>query len=653
MKTKKAEHVGIPMDFLACLFLCFITLLVYWQVKDHEFISYDDDTYVTENRHVQKGITLDSIAWSFTTVHGANWHPLTWLSHMLDIQLFGTKAGHHHLANVFFHLANTFLLFLVLRKMTNGLWQSAFVAALFAFHPLHVESVAWVAERKDVLSTFFWFMTIWSYIRYVKSPGVPRYALFIFLYMFGLMAKPMMVTLPFVLFLLDYWPLKRLQAGLSGIKPLVLEKTPLFFLSAASCVITYFAQQKGGAVEPFCVHPFTVRVANALVSYTAYMGKMIWPSHPAILYPYPQGLILWQVAGAGMVLALMSYVVIRGARRHPYLVVGWLWYLGTLVPVIGLIQVGLQSMADRYTYVPLIGLFIIIAWGVPELLSHWRYRNIGLSMMGALVLSILSVITYQQLPYWRNSISLYEQALRVTTGNYMIHTNLGVILAGQGQLDEAVSHYSDALKINPHFAMADYNLGLALLKQDRINDAMGHFSNALVSKPDYADVHNNLGFALSRQGKTDGAVSHFLEALKIEPDHEIAHYNLGNILATQGRIAEAIRHYSKALTASPDYEEALNNLAWIYATHKNPEFRNGEKAVKLAEHVCNISGYSNPSLLDTLAAAYAEAGRFEKACSIAEKAISLSESAGPKKMVGDFRMRLELYRSGHSVKDKK
>ncbi len=380
-------------EILICLFLVLATLTVYWQVGNYEFVNFDDDKYIIENFHVQKGLTRDSVIWAFTATHVSNWHPLTWLSHMLDFQLYGLNPSGHHLTNVFFHLVNTLLLFLVLKLMTGALWRSGLVAALFAVHPLHVESVVWVAERKDVLSTLFWMLTLWAYLGYTKRPGVKRYLVILLAFALGLMAKPMLVTLPFVLLLLDYWPLKRIELGQSAIglpaasqpstianKPgaqafrLLLEKTPMFVLAAVSSVVTFIVQKSGGAVGALETYPFKIRMANALLSYVIYLKKMIWPQNLAVFYPHPgQSLPMWQAAGAGLLLVVVSIAVIRAGRRYPYLPVGWLWYVGTLVPVIGLVQVGDQAMADRYTYVSLIGLFIVVAWGVPDVARSWRY----------------------------------------------------------------------------------------------------------------------------------------------------------------------------------------------------------------------------------------------------------------------------------------
>ena len=562
------------------MFLVLATLTVYWQVGNYEFVNLDDDQYIVENSHVQKGLTSESVTWAFTTNHMANWHPLTWLSHMLDFQLYGLNPKGHHLANVVFHLLNTLLLFLVLQRMTGGLWRSGLVAALFALHPLHVESVAWVAERKDVLSTLFWILTLWAYLGYVKRPGVKRYLLTLVPFALGLMAKPMLVTLPFVMLLLDYWPLERIQLGQSFLghtgqshpsiiakKPrtqvfrLLMEKTPFFALAAVSSVVTFIVQKSGGAVVALEVYPLNIRIANAMLAYVSYIVKMIWPQNLAVFYPHlGQSLPMWQAVLAGLMLAVISVLVIRVGRRYPYLPVGWLWYVGTLVPVIGLVQVGAQAMADRYTYVPLIGLFIMVAWGVPDLVGSWRYAKPALTVAAASLLVALMVCTSFQVKHWKNSLSLFEHALRVTINNSQIHNNLANVLTQKGMLQEAITHYTKALEISPNYADAHTNLGVALAKQGRLEDAIKHYSAALRIKPKSPETHNNLGVALYSQGDVLGAIENYMTAVQLKPDYAEAHNNLGNGLAQQGRLAEAKVHYAKALTIRADYPEAHNNL---------------------------------------------------------------------------------------------
>jgi tetratricopeptide (TPR) repeat protein len=561
-----------------CLALIAANLIVYASVWHHGFVNYDDDDYVTANPVVLRGLTWDGVAWAFTTEQAINWHPLTWLSHMLDVQLYGLDAGAHHLTNLLLHILNTLLLFGLLHRMTGALGRSAFVAGLFAVHPLHVESVAWLAERKDVLSTLFWMLTLWAYVGYVKRPGLRRYCVALLLFTLGLMAKQMLVTLPFVLLLLDFWPLGRLRMGsepaggwafsrdgwATAVR-LVREKLPLLALSIASSIVTFVVHRRGGAVIILSAIPLKLRVENALVSYVVYIEKMLWPARLAVLYPYAQSLPGLWVAGALAVLIGISVAVIWAGPRRPYLAVGWFWYLGTLVPVIGLIQVGNQSMADRYTYIPLIGLFIMVAWGVPDLLARWPLRRIALprfTLPAAAMVVILAcaIAARSQVEYWEDSTTLWTRALAVTTENDIAQNNLGAALADQGNVDEAIMHYSEALRIKPDYADAHNNLGVALDDQGKVDEAIAHYSVALRIRPHYADAHINLGVSLGEQRKIDEAIAQFNEALRIKPDSAKAHNNLGVALASQGKIDEAIDHFTEALRIKPDYADAHKNL---------------------------------------------------------------------------------------------
>jgi Flp pilus assembly protein TadD len=565
---------------LVCLVLILATSAVYWHVTGHDFVNLDDNIYVYENRHVQNGLTLDSMLWAFTTTGIAYWHPMTWLSLMVDHEFYGLNSSGYHLTNLLFHTISTLLLFLVLKRMTGAPWRSAFVAALFALHPLNVESVAWVTERKNVLSTFFWVLTMWGYARYVERPGINRYLLVLLPFGLGLMAKPMLVTLPCVLLLLDYWPLGRFQLGQFGkeaneplptfmnqtsrwLQPsrLVLEKIPFLVLAVVSIYLSSLSVKRlGNAITTEAV-PMSLRVANALVSYVGYIGKMIWPANLAVFYPPPKIVPGWQVAAAGLFLVFVSILVIRAVRLRPYLAVGWLWYLGTLVPVIGLVRAGLWPyMADRFAYVPLMGLFIIIAWGVPEVVARWHYRKIGIATTGAALLSILMVTTWLQVRYWKNGIRLFEHALDVTSNNYVAHYTLGNALDQTGHTDDAIKHYQEALRINPAFVNAHNNLGVALDRQGRTDNAIKHFLIALRIRPDDAEAHNNLGVALDRTGRTDDAIKHYQEALRINPDDAEAHNNLGVALYRTGRTDDAMKHYQEALRINPDDAEAHNNL---------------------------------------------------------------------------------------------
>jgi protein O-mannosyl-transferase len=501
------------------LFLAAATLLAFWQVNHFDFIpQYDDGDYVTKNSHVQNGISIEGIRWALTATHAANWHPLTWISHMLDVQLFGLNPRWHHLTNLLFHITNTLLLFLVFNRMTKALWQSACVAALFALHPLHVESVAWVAERKDVLSTFFWMLTMGAYLYYVEKPGALRYLSVVVFLALGLMAKPMLVTLPFVLLLLDYWPLKRfgqMKAGPDAeqpagpkyywawIRPLLWEKVPLFVLAALSSTVTYIAQER--AMASIEIFPLSVRVSNAFVSYIFYIDKMIWPAGLAVLYPHPFLWPLWLVVGAALPIIAATFWVILKAKMFPYLSLGWLWYVGTLVPVIGLVQVGSQTRADRYTYIPLIGLFIAVAWGVPELMKEWRYRKKVLASLSALILLYFFALTWTQVGYWKNSISLFDYTLRVTNRNSIMHNNRGNAHLERGSYVQAIEDYDRAIEINPIYAAAYHNRGLAYGILGEHSRAIGDFDRAIEIDPKYAMSYYHRGMALGNLGRYEQA----------------------------------------------------------------------------------------------------------------------------------------------------
>jgi tetratricopeptide (TPR) repeat protein len=497
-------------------------LAVYWQVQGHAFVTFDDYQYVVENPHVRHGLTLQGIVWAFTSGYASNWHPLTWLSHMLDCTLYGLNPKGHHFNNLLLHLTNTLLLFWVLRRMTTALWRSAFVAALFALHPLHVESVAWVAERKDLLSTLFWMMTMGAYALYVERPGLGRYLFTLHLFALGLLAKPMLVTFPFVLLLLDYWPLGRRHQS-----PFLLmrEKLPFFALTMISSVITFCVQKSWGAV--IVSIPLKDRIANALVAYVTYIGKMIWPANLACFYPHPlDTLPLWQVGGSLLLLAGISIFAIRARQRRPYLPVGWFWYLGTLVPVIGLVQVGAQAMADRYTYVPLIGLFLVIAWTVADISSKWLSFKRPLHALATIGLCSLAGLSLLQVRHWKDSITLFQHNIRVTTNNHLAHFHLGRNLEHHGDLREALVHFHEALRLRPDFSLGHYAVGNTLSKLGEVNAAIDHLSRALELDPDLTRAHNNLGCLLIRQGNIKAAAHHFTEALRIDPGDRKARRNL-------------------------------------------------------------------------------------------------------------------------------
>ena len=575
-----------------CGLLLLAVLAVFGQTANHEFVNYDDHEYVYENGHVSGGLTGKGIAWAITAFYAANWHPLTWLSHMLDCQLYGLQRpagvrtmllgpGGHHLTNVLLHATTAIFLFLALRRMTSALWPSAWVAAVFAIHPLRVESVAWVSERKDVLSGLFFMSTLWFYARYVELPASwGRYLLVIASFALGLTAKPMLVTLPFVLLLLDYWPLGRfgsangrvgggfarstiMEKGIEkkrwvrqSLHPpymsLIVEKIPLFILAAASCVVTLAAQRD--AMSSFKQLPFFGRLANAAVAYADYLGKAFYPAGLAVLYPYPlDPRPVWEAVAAVAMLLAISTAVLAVRKRFPYLVFGWLWYLGTLVPVIGLVQVGSQAMADRYTYLTQIGLFIAIAWGAMQVAGTWPYRRWGLAAVSAMAVAGLMGCAWQQTGYWRDSETLWAHTLACTSQNVTAHNSLGNALLSRGQVDEAIVHFRNALEIKPDSADAHNSLGNALEHEGQVDEAIAHYRKALEFKPDHADAHNNLGLALAERGQVDEAISHYRKALEIKPEFAEALNNLGNALAGRGQVDQAIapsgRPWKSSLTS--------------------------------------------------------------------------------------------------------
>jgi tetratricopeptide (TPR) repeat protein len=568
-----SNWTGCWLSFAICLFLALAVWVVFGQAVHHEFVNFDDPAYVFENPMVAQGISLNGVEWAFTHIVQYNWHPLTMMSHMLDCQLYGLQAGAHHLTNVLLHTASAILLFLVLRQMTGMLWRSAFVAAVFAIHPLRVESVAWVAERKDVLSGLFFMLTLWAYVRYVRHPfSLGRYLPVVFLFALGLLSKPMLVTLPFVLLLLDYWPLGRFAKFAGGRewlfipRQLLLEKIPLLVLAVAGCVVTLLAQQE--AIRLNDQLPFSARASNALMSYTVYVGQMFYPVRLLPYYPYPRSSVpVWESLLAFVFLAAVSGGVFAWRRKRPSLMVGWFWYLGMLVPVIGLVQVCGQAHADRYTYLPQIGLYVIVAWLAADLCSGWRCHRLMLGGIMAMVIFALTVCSRIQTAYWHDSELLWTYILAHTSENYVAtaHSNLGNALISRGKLTEGIEHCERALQLEPNLTEAHYNLGFALARQGRLVEAIEHYERVLQLKPDLADAHNNLGNALADQGKLAEAIEHYERALQLNPDYADAHNNLGNALADQGKLAEAVEHYERALQLKPDYTEALINLGIVLA----------------------------------------------------------------------------------------
>jgi tetratricopeptide (TPR) repeat protein len=575
------------------ILLVVATCAAFAEVGRSDFVRYDDDLYVSENPRVRAGLRLEGVGWAFSTLEAGNWHPATWLSHMLDVDLFGMDPGAHHRTSLALHAVNGVLLFVLLRWTTGALWRSAFVAALFALHPLHVESVAWIAERKDVLSALFWLLSTLAYARYARDASLPYYALALGLFALGLMAKPMLVTLPLVLLLLDVWPLGRTRLyapkrGFGGrpasVAWLLAEKLPWLGLAALSSLVTLAAQSAGGAVKDLSVHTLGTRAATALVAYVAYAWKALWPSDLAVFYPHPLAWSAWQVAGAAAFLVAVSALALATARRRPWLAVGWLWYLGTLVPVIGLVQIGNQWRADRYSYLPLIGLFIFVSWGAPDLLSRWRHSRRALAVAGAAVVALCGATTVAQVRHWRDTETLFQRALVATRDNYVAHTALASQRAREGQLTLAIDGYRTALRINPDYGVAHYNLAKALVLQSRLDEALEHFRALLELRPDDPQAHFILGYVMQRLGDPAQAAEHLASGLALEPDAVEARTQLGVAQLQLGRNAEAVRSFRRALAVDPDAPQALFYLGAAYgaAGRRTEAAESLERAARLA-----------------------------------------------------------------------
>jgi protein O-mannosyl-transferase len=555
------------------------TLCIYSQIQDHEFTNFDDAIYCCLEVY-EAGITSESVKWAFTTFATGNWFPVTWFSHILDYQLYGLHAKGHHLTSLFLHIANAIILFIVLSSMTGKLWQCGFVAAMFAFHPLNVESVAWAAERKNVLSTLFWLMTMWAYIHYAEKPTIKRYGLVFLFFTLGLMSKSMLVTLPFALLLLDYWPLRRLKFGQergnsdtseksiakrSEVFRLVLEKIPLFLLTTGLSIVTFIAQKSFGNMNYTENLTFSTRLTNAMVSYLEYLGKMIWPSGLSIFYPHPGNtLAVWKGILCGMALVGITIISIRLIRKAPYFPVGWFWYLGTLVPVIGIVQVGGQAMADRYIYIPLIGILIIVAWGVPELISKWHYKEKVLSISVGIIIFTSLITTWRQVSYWEDSITIFKHTIRVADKKNpnlaIIYNNLGIALFAEQKNEEAISHYKMAIKLKPTHTKAHYNLGIILFAEGKNEEAISHYKMAIKLNPNFTNAHYNLGIILFAKGKNEEAISHYKMAIKLNPNFTNAHYNLGIVLVQKGEMKEAVHHFRETVRLRPDLVAARDNL---------------------------------------------------------------------------------------------
>jgi len=622
--------------------------LVYGQAGWFDFVNYDDSGYVSENMYVQTGFTLDGIAWAFTSSYTSNWHPLTWLSLMLDTEIWGTGPGGYHVTNVLLHAINAVLMLLVLKRMTGSLWKSGLVAALFALHPLHVESVAWISERKDVLSGMFWLLTMWAYVVYVDSEKKRWYLLTLCLLVAGLMAKPMLVSLPLVLLLLDYWPLGRYESDRATktslwltARRLTAEKIPLLIVTGGFCVVAFLTQQARGGMMPAYAFTLPERIGNGLLSYAKYAGKMIWPEHLAMMYPHPgkdysvPGAVLAAAAISGI-----SLLVIRVARKRGYLAAGWLWYLITLVPVIGLVQIGTQAMADRYTYIPLTGLFIAIVWASAELSMKWRHGKSILATIAILVIGALSVRTYYQTRHWRDSIALFENALAVTENNYVAHYLIAETLRKQGKMDQAIAHCRESQRIKPYCREAYYELGMCFQQKKEYDKAIEQFDKAVRMQPDYIRAHYRLAMVLGKTKQLERAAVHFARTLELNPDHSAAHYYLGNILLSQGDLNPAEEHLEKALPDNLTNAKLYHNLG--QACLQQGKF---SKAIELAQRACELTEYNNLRVMGTLAEAYGAAGMFTEAIATARKIVEQAQLSGEKQLAREFQSRLVFFQS--------
>jgi len=700
---------------LICAGFIAATFLAYWPVGQNDFLICDDPLYVTFNPYVQHGLTSHGFRWAFTTFTASNWHPLTWLSHMLDCQLWGMNAARHHHTNVLIHAASSAILFLALRRMTASIWPSAFVAGVFALHPLHVESVAWASERKDVLSGFFFVLALYVYSSYARRARARSYFALVLTFALGLLTKPTLVTLPFVLLLLDYWPLRRRRS----MRFLVLEKLPLFVLAIGSSIVTFIAQRQGGSVSGLNTLPVGVRISNALVSYLRYIGKAFWPSDLAALYPFNNGpLTASAVSAAILLLACITFACFRARKTQPFLIVGWLWFLGMLVPAIGLVQVGLQAMADRYMYLPLIGLSIMVAWSAAQIEAIGACRVAGAVGIG--VLTACAVLTWRQVEFWKDGVTLWEHSLAVTPDNPFSRNSLGVELAARHRIDEALDHfrraiaiapdyppayvcmgrtlivlgryneadralrkayelnprepdipldlgdlaaargqhreaaehYRRSLQLNPAQPLVEYNLSMALIKLGDARSAEQHLRQAIWLKPNDPAARYHLATLLIRTGANGEAERQLRESLRLEPEAPQVHYDLGMLLLRAGQTRQAIAELRDATKIDDRFLPAAQNLAWILATHPSEQIRDPIEALRLARHSDELAKHQVAAVLDTLAAAYAANHQFPQAMEYAQTALSLAKSSGKDPLAKEIEQRLTLYHDGKAFLDK-
>jgi tetratricopeptide (TPR) repeat protein len=639
---------GKRQTWLVCLGLALAVLAAYSPLWHCQFVLFDDNDYVASNDMVKQGVSWPGIVWAFSTVHASIWHPLTWISYLVDSQLYGMNPDGYHFTNVLLHLANSILLFLLLWRMTRALWRSALVAALFALHPLHVESVAWISERKDVLSTLFWMLSVGSYVRYVESLKfqISNFKFFyigsVVLFALGLMAKPMLVTLPFILLLLDFWPLQRRATPIAR---LLAEKAPFFILAAASCAVTLLVAQHTSGVKPLAALPLAARLENIPVSYARYIAKTFWPGDLAALYPYECHWAVWKIAGAAVFLVLVTGGVLWRVRARPNYAVGWFWFLVMLAPVIGLVQAGPFSMADRYAYLSNTGLFIMIVWA-ERMKAQWLVVGGGLALAGCLAATSI------QVRYWKDSETLFHHTLAVTKNNSVIESNLGKVLFQKGRMDEALPHLQKAVAVDPNFALAHYNLGNVFLATGHVAEALAQFEIQAALTPGDPLAQYNFGSVLLDQGLAEDAIPHLQKAVQIRPGAADFHYKLGGACRRTGRAAEAISQYEKSLQILPRHVQAASSLAWMLATTPDASLRNGARAVQLALLADQLSGGQDPRIIGVLAAAYAEAGDFPKAAATVRRALQLAGAESNSALAVTLRAQLALYRAGSPFREK-
>jgi tetratricopeptide (TPR) repeat protein len=712
---------------LTCGLLALVTFAVYWRVRDNNFINFDDNIYITENGAVLGGLAWPDVKWAFTTGYTGYPHPLTWLTHQLDYQFYGNWAGGHHLTSVAIHVANAVLLLLFLWRTTGFVWRSAFVAAVFALHPLHVESVAWIAERKDVLCGLFFFLTLHAYVSYVKERSPLYYVLSLLCFVAGLLSKPMIVTLPLVLFLIDIWPLSRLELGVgkhnstrsSTVFALIGEKIPFLVLAIVWSVITLIVQKQGGGLAKIETVDAGTRIANAIVSYAIYIWKTFLPQNLALFYPYSRHPPWLTVAVALALLVLISVFCINRRRAFPFLIVGWFWFLGMLTPVIGVLQAGAQARADRYTYLPQTGLIFALTWAISDLAKSWPRQRALLTGTAAIVLSLLAWRTWDRIAIWRDSESVWKNAVAATTANYTahvqlcdallqkgrideaireaetalqihpneaeghsnlaiafsrkgdmekalahlqraveikpnrskLHYNIATVLAEKGRLDEAISHYEQEIQIRPEFAEAHNNLGTALLRKGRLDDALDHFEKAIAANPRLAKAHYNAAIVLVAKGRPNEAIDLLQKALQLDPSDADARIQLGVAWSQAGRVDLAIGEWEKTLASEPDNLSAAYDLAWVCATFPDDAIRDGKKAVRLAEHVLELSEKKDPRNYRLLAAAYAENHQFDKAIDTAQRGLELATDQGNYAAANALNANIDLYRRNIPLRD--